>query len=299
MDKNEYLSVIEGMLYIYGDEGVTIKDVAEALEITKKEAYELMDELLSLYASKTVKGVDICDFGGTYKMVTLPQHDVYYKKMMTTSGRKLSKSALETLAIVAYYQPVTRIRIEEIRGVGCESMIRKLLAQALIKEVGRDDSPGKPVLYGVTDEFMDAFNLKSLDELPELKEIESEFDEEDIFNTKYQEKVEEYKNLGYNEGDAKIEAGKWVAVPGTSEHCLGYAADLCSLEENFENSDQFAWLQKHCAEYGFILRYPKDKVDITKISYEPWHYRYVGSNHAQIIMSQGLCLEEYLEQLEL
>ena len=183
--------VIEGMLYIYGDEGVTIKDVAEALEITKKEAYELMDELLSYYASKTVKGVDICDFGGTYKMVTLPQHDVYYKKMMTTSGRKLSKSALETLAIVAYYQPVTRIRIEEIRGVGCESMIRKLLAQALIKEVGRDDSPGKPVLYGVTDEFMDAFNLKSLDELPELKEIESEFDEEDIFNTKYQEKVEE------------------------------------------------------------------------------------------------------------
>lgn len=191
MDKNEYLSVIEGMLYIYGDEGVTIKDVAEALEITKKEAYELMDELLSYYASKTVKGVDICDFGGTYKMVTLPHHDVYYKKMMTTSGRKLSKSALETLAIVAYYQPVTRIRIEEIRGVGCESMIRKLLAQALIKEVGRDDSPGKPVLYGVTDEFMDAFNLKSLDELPELKEIESEFDEEDIFNTKYQEKVEE------------------------------------------------------------------------------------------------------------
>lgn len=191
MDNNEYLSVIEGMLYIYGDEGITIKDIADTLEITKKEAYELMDELLSLYASKTVKGVDICDFGGTYKMVTLSQNDVYYKKMMTTSGRKLSKSALETLAIVAYYQPVTRIRIEEIRGVGCESMIRKLLAQALIKEVGREDSPGKPVLYGVTDEFMDAFNLKSLDELPELKEIESEFDEEDIFNTKYQEKVEE------------------------------------------------------------------------------------------------------------
>ena len=197
MDKNEYLSVIEGMLYIYGDEGVTIKDVAEALEITKKEAIELIHTsdddtmILLAMADKTVKGVDICDFGGTYKMVTLPQHDVYYKKMMTTSGRKLSKSALETLAIVAYYQPVTRIRIEEIRGVGCESMIRKLLAQALIKEVGRDDSPGKPVLYGVTDEFMDAFNLKSLDELPELKEIESEFDEEDIFNTKYQENVEE------------------------------------------------------------------------------------------------------------
>lgn len=191
MNKNEYLSVIEGMLYIYGDEGVTIKDIADTLEITKKEAYELMDELLSVYAQKTIKGVDIVDFGGTFKMVTLPQHDSYYKKMMITSGRKLSKSALETLAIVAYYQPVTRIRIEEIRGVGCEAMIRKLLAQALIKEVGREETPGKPVLYGVTDEFMDAFSLKSLDELPELKEIESDFDEEDIFNTKYQEKVEE------------------------------------------------------------------------------------------------------------
>lgn len=191
MNKDEYLSVIEGMLYIYGDEGITVKDIADTLDITKKEAYELMDELFSVYAQKTIKGVDIVDFGGTYKMVTLPQHDQYYKRMMTTSGRKLSKSALETLAIVAYYQPVTRIRIEEIRGVGCEAMIRKLLAQALIKEVGREDTPGKPVLYGVTDEFMDAFSLKSLDELPELKEIESDFDEEDIFNTKYQEKVEE------------------------------------------------------------------------------------------------------------
>lgn len=112
----------------------------------------------------------------------------------------------------------------------------------------------------------------------------------------YNEKVAEYKALGYSEADAKVEAGKWVAVPGTSEHCLGYAADLCSLEESFENSNQFAWLQKHCAEYGFILRFPKDKVSITKISYEPWHYRYVGSNHAKIIMSEGICLEEYLDK---
>ena len=112
----------------------------------------------------------------------------------------------------------------------------------------------------------------------------------------YEEKVAEYQALGYDEEQAKEEAGKWVAVPGTSEHCLGYAMDLCSLEDNFEDSAQFQWLQEHCADYGFILRYPKDKVEITKISYEPWHYRYVGSNHAKIIMSQGICLEEYLEQ---
>ncbi len=114
--------------------------------------------------------------------------------------------------------------------------------------------------------------------------------------TLYNEKVEEYEGLGYDEEEAKTEAAKWVAVPGTSEHCLGLAMDLCSLEESFEDTDQFSWLQEHCAEYGFILRYPKDKVDTTKISYEPWHYRYVGSNHAKIIMENGLCLEEYLEQ---
>lgn len=112
----------------------------------------------------------------------------------------------------------------------------------------------------------------------------------------FNQKVDEYKNLGYMAEEAKAEAGKWVAVPGTSEHCLGYAADLCSLEESFEDSGQFKWLQAHCAEYGFILRYPKDKVSVTKISYEPWHYRYVGSNHAKIIMDNDLCLEEYLEQ---
>ena len=82
------------------------------------------------------------------------------------------------------------MKIEDIRGVGCDAMIRKLLAKALIKEVGREDSPGKPILYGVTDEFMDAFSLTSLDELPELKEMKEDFDEEDIFNTKYTENIE-------------------------------------------------------------------------------------------------------------
>ena len=94
-----------------------------------------------------------------------------------------------------------------------------------------------------------------------------------------------------------------VAKPGYSEHQTGLAMDIegettkgTGLTEAFGESPEGIWAAKHCAEYGFILRYPKDKVDITKISYEPWHYRYVGSNHAQIIMSQGLCLEEYLEQ---
>ncbi|MDD2955125.1 MAG: D-alanyl-D-alanine carboxypeptidase family protein [Oscillospiraceae bacterium] len=110
----------------------------------------------------------------------------------------------------------------------------------------------------------------------------------------FAQKVSEYEGYGYSPEEAAVQASAWVAVPGTSEHCLGYAVDLNSLEESFENTREFAWLQEHCADYGFILRFPKDKVDITKISYEPWHYRYVGVNHAKTIMSQGICLEEYL-----
>lgn len=188
MDKKELLEVIEGMLFLSGDDGLSIKQITTVLEITKKEATELIDELVEIYNQKEIKGIELVNFGGIYKLITLAKHHQYYTKMIEQNEATLSNAALETLAIIAYNQPVTRVKIEEIRGVGCDAMIRKLVAKALIKEVGREDIPGKPILYGVTDEFMDAFHLTSLDELPELKEITEEFDQEDIFNTKYTEK---------------------------------------------------------------------------------------------------------------
>ena len=121
----------------------------------------------------------------------------------------------------------------------------------------------------------------------------------------YNRKVNEYLQYGYDEKTAKTEAAKWVAPPGTSEHHTGLAMDIVSsdywsyysdLEHEFENFDSFRWLYEHCAEFGFVLRYPKDKQDITGITYEPWHYRYVGVENAKYIMENGLCLEEYLEQ---
>lgn len=187
MDKNEFLEVIEGMLFLSGDEGLSLKQITSVLDITKKEATLLMDELMDVYEQREVKGVELVNFGGIYKLMTLAKHHQYYTKMIEQNEATLSNAALETLAIIAYNQPVTRNKVEEIRGVGCDAMIRKLVAKALIKEVGREDTPGKPILYGVTDEFMDAFSLTSLDELPELKEIVEEFDQEDIFNTKYTE----------------------------------------------------------------------------------------------------------------
>lgn len=120
----------------------------------------------------------------------------------------------------------------------------------------------------------------------------------------YQRKVNEFLSYGYSEAEAKTEAAKWVAPPGTSEHHTGLAMDLVSsdywnyysdLEHDYEKFDSFKWLYEHCAEFGFILRYPKDKQDITGITYEPWHYRYVGVEAAAYIMENGLCLEEYLE----
>jgi D-alanyl-D-alanine carboxypeptidase len=94
-----------------------------------------------------------------------------------------------------------------------------------------------------------------------------------------------------------------VAVPGTSEHELGLAADIyssenMSLDESQVDTFTQQWLMEHCWEYGFVLRYPKDKNEITGIIFEPWHYRYVGKEHAEIIHKAGICLEEYLDQAE-
>lgn len=119
----------------------------------------------------------------------------------------------------------------------------------------------------------------------------------------YTNKVNQLVNSGLAPDDAAVEAAKWVAPPGTSEHNTGLAADIVSadyftqyaeLEHDFEKFDEFTWLYENCASYGFILRFPKDKQDITGITYEPWHYRYVGKENAQKIMEQKICLEEYL-----
>lgn len=101
----------------------------------------------------------------------------------------------------------------------------------------------------------------------------------------------------YSDEEAKAAAGKNVAIPGTSEHQLGLAVDFNSVETSFENTDEFRWLKENAAKYGFVNRYPKDKVSVTGINYEPWHYRYVGVEHAKKMNEKGLCLEEYVKTL--
>lgn len=115
----------------------------------------------------------------------------------------------------------------------------------------------------------------------------------------YSNKIEEYLSYGYSQEESEELAAFWVAMPGTSEHEIGLALDIVSegnqrLDHSQEDTPEQQWLMEHCYEYGFILRYPEDKQEITQIGYEPWHYRYVGRENAREITAQGLCLEEYL-----
>ena len=134
-------------------------------------------------------------------------------------------------------------------------------------------------------------------------QITSAYRDNDLQVYLYERKVNYYLDLGYALDAARKEAGTVVAVPGTSEHQLGLAVDLVDssywvLDEAQENTPAQRWLMEHCWEYGFILRYPSDKSAYTGIIYEPWHYRYVGTDLAQKLRQSGLCLEEYLNALQ-
>ncbi len=110
----------------------------------------------------------------------------------------------------------------------------------------------------------------------------------------YNRKIDYFVSQGFTKEESKVKAATIIMPPGSSEHNLGYAMDIVCVEEWFETTDEFKWLQKNAADYGFILRYPKEKQDITNVIYEPWHWRYVGVEHAKNIKESDLVLEEYL-----
>ena len=179
-------AVLEGLLFVAGDEGLSLKQLLSVLEIEEQELNALIEKLKQDYNSEE-RGLDIQNLGGKIKMTTKRQHASYYKKLFSEEENNiLSPSALETLAIIAYNQPVTRIVVDEIRGVSSTHIIRKLVFMNFIKEVGRSDLPGRPILYGVTDEFLDYFGLSSTKDLPVIN-IEEDLDETDLFNSKYTE----------------------------------------------------------------------------------------------------------------
>lgn len=175
-------AIVEGLLYIVGDDGVRIEQLAATIDKSLEDTEVILKNIQNKYASE-IYGIELVSYGKNYKFISKKDVFPYAQELFHTSKQNtLSQSALETLAIIAYKQPVTRIEIEELRGVGADMMLRKLLARNLIKEAGRSEAPGRPFLYEVTDEFMDSFKLETLSELPDLPEYTSDEESENLFD---------------------------------------------------------------------------------------------------------------------
>ena len=183
------VGVLEGILFVVGDEGITLNQICEILNVNIEEAKNLLVELKKSYDEDN-RGVRISYLGDAFKLTTKKEHKEYYRKVVENpESNTLSQAALETLAIIAYNQPITRVEVDQMRGVSNTQMIRKLVAKGLIKESGKSTMPGRPNLYVTTSEFLDYFGLSSLSDLPTIiKSPEEDNNEEkDLFTSIYKE----------------------------------------------------------------------------------------------------------------
>ncbi len=165
----QHFEIIDGVLFAFGEEGISKDQLAMALGLKVNDLDDVLDEYQEVLSTHN-RGLEIHRFADSVKLVTKSHlHETITDLLQFNKTKQLSQAALETLAIIAYKQPVTRLEIEEVRGVNSDMMCRRLEALDLIQEAGRADSIGKPILYKVTDQFMDVFKLTSLQELPEIK----------------------------------------------------------------------------------------------------------------------------------
>lgn len=181
--------ILEGLLFVQGDNGLTLKEVMSILNLNEEEAKALVYRLKISYEEKN-RGLRLSYLGNTFKLTTKQEHKEYYEKLLENPRTHiLSQAALEVLAIIAYNEPITRGKIDEMRGVDSVFVVRKLLAKGLIKEAGKSDMPGHPILYKTTDDFLDYFGLPTKEDLPKIDEIEIEDKEQDLFHSNYKEEL--------------------------------------------------------------------------------------------------------------
>lgn len=186
----DLLGVLEGILFVMGDEGCDLKTLTDVMEITDEEAKELLAILKKSYEASD-RGLRISFLGNAFKLTTKQEHRAYYEKLVVNPGtNRLSQASLETLAIVAYNQPITATEISELRGVASGHLIRKLVAKGLLKESGKSDLPGRPNLYCTTSDFLDYFGLATLDELPKIDQTIEGEKETDLFTSIYKDEEE-------------------------------------------------------------------------------------------------------------
>jgi len=185
------LAEIEVLLFVAGEEGLTLRNLAEMLELQPTAVKQQLEKLSEKYQADPDSGLALLESSNRFKLVTKKEYAellrIYAK---TPINQTMSRALLETLSIVAYKQPITRMEVEEIRGVQSSGSVQKLTAKRLIEEKGRVDGPGRAILYGTTDYFMDYFGLKSLAELPDIQSMEDELEEDapfDLFYDRYKQ----------------------------------------------------------------------------------------------------------------
>lgn len=185
------ISQLEAVLFVVGDEGIGLEELSYLLEEPTASIYQLIQTLNQNYQDNENSSLNILEVGNHFVLTTKKEFASLLKKYAQSPvSNRLSQAALETLAIVAYKQPITRSEVDEIRGVQSAGSVQKLAARQLIEEKGRVDGPGRAILYGTTEYFMDYFGLKDLKELPDIQSMEEELLEElptDLFFDRYQE----------------------------------------------------------------------------------------------------------------
>ena len=173
MEEKNYQAIIEAILFTMG-EAVELDRIAAAIELDKKETKKIIEGMMAEYRSDRI-GIELIELDGSYQMCTKPKMYEYLIKIAKQPKKRvLTDVLLETLSIIAYKQPVTRTEIEKIRGVSCDHAVNKLVEYNLVKELGRLDAPGRPLLFGTTEEFLRSFGVSSIDDLPVLSSVQIE-----------------------------------------------------------------------------------------------------------------------------
>lgn len=183
------MSKIESLLFVIGEDGLALHQLAQLTDSEPTELQEALSELKARYDHDEARGIMLKELAGTYQLISKPANaEVIEKLVENPPAQSLSQAALEVLAIVAYKQPITRVEIEDLRGVKCERPLHTLNQKLLIQEVGRVEGTGRAILYGTTTEFLNYFGLNRIEDLPPLEVEEFDIEEEqDLFMSKFQE----------------------------------------------------------------------------------------------------------------
>lgn len=190
-DKVNELATIEALLFVAGDDGLTLEEISKLINRPIDIIEDLLEKLEEKYRTDEESGLLLLETALKFQIVTKKEYASYIKRYAQSPfSQTLSRALLETLVIVAYKQPVTRVEIEEIRGVQVAGNLQKLKSRQLVEEVGRLDRPGNPLLYATTPFFLDYFGINSLEELPELSEADEENEVSDLFFKDFQQNFE-------------------------------------------------------------------------------------------------------------